>query len=76
MRRILLLLFSDELKIISSVATNLNYEEFCLSIVKEMGDCVHFIQRNMVDILILGARNQNKNKRVLEFLKVLAITLN
>lgn len=57
------------------MATNLKYEEFCLLIVKELRDCVHFIQRNMVDILILGARDQNKNKWVLEFLKEKSIKL-
>ncbi|MEW6274998.1 MAG: diguanylate cyclase [Bacillota bacterium] len=70
----LLLLMSDDPGTIGSVAANLDYEQFCLVIVRKMRDFSRFVERKLAAILMLDIQIQNI-ENVWQFIRNKAIKM-
>jgi diguanylate cyclase (GGDEF)-like protein len=55
----LLALISDDLVTIGIVASNLDYDDFRLLVIKKAGDFIQAVNRNLVDILMFDDRSKN-----------------
>ncbi len=55
----LLLLISDDPGTITTVAVHLDYEQFCLLIVKKIRNCLQVVERNIPGVIMLDAQMKN-----------------